>query len=701
LGIDGCEMLTSSFNRKNLYYEVRPKGKGKEDVKNIAELINEKHAKQTGIIYCLSRKNCEDLAKALRVEHKIKAHHYHAGIAPEEKSRVQKEWQAGKYTVIVATIAFGMGIDKANVRFVIHHSIPKSLEGYYQETGRAGRDGHKSSCYLFYGYGDAGKIRRMIDDSDGSWEQKDRQHQMLRKMVQFCENQSDCRRVQVLGYFGENFRSHECHALCDNCNSDSTFENVDYTEYAREAIDLVRQIAKDDVTVLYCIDIFRGSESKRVREGKHAEVAGYGVGSDLDRGDIERLFYRLLSEEALMEKSIYNRAGFTNQYVGLGRRCKAFEPGKEKLFMQVRTKTPAKAKNTAKTNGKKTTNAKRAKTDLPLSTFVSSPIVAAKKGSKTVQKNLEQYAYDDFVEPDNDVETDGDYAETDDEYSDDAFEPVRIAGQTRQEKNSRTPGPPITADKALAGCRDDFHRLLVLSFADSAKRKVKDIMISKSLRTAPFSESMLREMAINFTDTPEKMLQIPGVTEEKVKLYGKEFLKMVKDTRETYEAEQIAPEEEDDEQLDPNSRNVIDLVSDDDEDYGDFDLDEDEDDGEPSAYFQPQEVQDFNARFANSQSNALRTAAGTPTQTAKKGKFARKKTYRAKDSMASNGRANVGRRKQYARDEGEGSNRVWKKRGGGKRSTSGGGRSAAGAKRNAGGGTGQNKAGSLISMMPT
>src|SRR5438034_6992218 len=133
----------------------------------------------------MSRQNCEKLAEKLRQQYGIKAHHYHAGMEAVQKIFVQKEWQAGRYNVIVATIAFGMGIDKPDVRFVIHHTIPKSLEGYYQETGRAGRDGKRSGCYLYYGYRDTSALKRMIDDGDGSWEQKDRQHKMLRNVVHF------------------------------------------------------------------------------------------------------------------------------------------------------------------------------------------------------------------------------------------------------------------------------------------------------------------------------------------------------------------------------------------------------------------------------------------------------------------------------------------------------------------------------------
>ena len=324
LGIESCEVFTQSFNRPNLTYEVRSKGKGKEVLDGIANTINTSYKNQSGIVYCLSRKNCEKTAKDLREGYGIKAHHYHAGMEAEEKRAVQKGWQAGKYHVIVATIAFGMGIDKPDVRFVIHHTIPKSLEGYYQETGRAGRDGKRSGCYLYYGYQDTSALKRMIDDGEGSYDQKERQRKMLRNMIQFCENKSDCRRVQILLYFNESFRKEDCNAACDNCNSESSFESQDFTNDAVAAIELVKRVEGDRVTLLHCVDVFRGAKNKKITELGHVKLDQYGAGSHLDRGDIERLFYRLLSEDALREENKVNKGGFALQYVHVSTRLSTF-----------------------------------------------------------------------------------------------------------------------------------------------------------------------------------------------------------------------------------------------------------------------------------------------------------------------------------------------------------------------------------------
>lgn len=315
LGITGCAVFTQSFNRPNLAYEVRPKGVAKNNLESIATTINTFYKNQSGIVYCLSRKSCESIATSLAKDFNIKAHHYHAGMEPPDRAGVQKLWQAGRYHVIVATIAFGMGIDKPDVRFVIHHTIPKSLEGYYQETGRAGRDGKRSGCYLYYGYQDTKALKRMIDEGEGSWEQKERQRKMLRNVVQFCENKSDCRRVQVLNYFNESFKAEDCHRACDNCNSTSTFETQDFSEYASHAISLVGKIQKENVTLLHCVDILRGSKNKKISDMEHHHLQEFGAGSHLDRGDVERLFHRLVSEDALAEHHVVNKAGFASEYV--------------------------------------------------------------------------------------------------------------------------------------------------------------------------------------------------------------------------------------------------------------------------------------------------------------------------------------------------------------------------------------------------
>jgi bloom syndrome protein len=312
LGMKGCEQYKQSFNRPNLHYHVLKKEKGV--LENIARLIKDNYTKQCGIIYCYSRKACEKTAETLRDKHNIKAEHYHAGMDSDDKKRIQRDWQEGEVHVIVATIAFGMGIDKPDVRFVIHHTIPKSLEGYYQETGRAGRDGLVSGCYLYYTYGDTNSMKRQIQDGQGSQEQKTRQFRMLNDVVAFCDNRADCRRVQVLRYFNESFAAHDCNDTCDNCSSKATFVEQDFTDLAAAACSLVKSIGKGKVTMRQCIELLRGTKNKTVNQA-FTRLHDVGAAQGVEIGEIERLFHRLAADGALREYSEMNNAGFPLEYV--------------------------------------------------------------------------------------------------------------------------------------------------------------------------------------------------------------------------------------------------------------------------------------------------------------------------------------------------------------------------------------------------
>jgi bloom syndrome protein len=320
LGMKDATVYSQSFNRPNLHYAVRSKkgkGKAKEFLDDVVELINREYRNQTGIIYTLSRKSCEQLAKMLQTQYGINAHHFHASMTADDKARVQRQWQNGTIKVVIATIAFGMGIDKPDVRFVIHHTIPKSLEGYYQETGRAGRDGKISGCYLYYGYPDTKILKDFIYKSEGTEEQKERQRKMLQRIVQYCENRSDCRRVQVLHYFGESFLKEECGGTCDNCKSDAVFKTEDFTPQAQAALKIVHNVQDSHVTLLHCVEILRGVATAKIKKLGHESVHGFGAASHISRGEVERIFYRLLMENALAEHNVINRGGFATQYLNV------------------------------------------------------------------------------------------------------------------------------------------------------------------------------------------------------------------------------------------------------------------------------------------------------------------------------------------------------------------------------------------------
>ena len=590
LGMDGCEVFSQSFNRPNLTYEVRLKNKNV--LEDIARTINNSYRHQSGIIYCLSRKQCENIAAKLAKNHGIKAHHYHAGMDADDKRKTQKLWQAGEYNVIVATIAFGMGIDKADVRFVIHHTIPKSLEGYYQETGRAGRDRLPSGCYLYYGYGDTSSLKRMIDEGEGSKEQKDRQRQMLRKVVQFCENKSDCRRVQVLAYFNEHFDSAACNGSCDNCLSDTVFETQDMTDYVIPALELVEQLSANEmkVTLLQCVDVFRGGKSKRTTQLKWDELPEYGVGKELQRGDVERLFYRLLGEDALRETNVLNKAGFNVQYVQLGRQSFMFRQKRKRITLPIRISPEGKKapRKTKKDNSNTGTSR-----NLPLSTNVSSPVQAKarRQGNRKAGSDDDRplhrngYARDGFVV--------GSSPNQDDE--DDGFAPIRERHKPTNPTKAKL-GPPIGTDEKMANL-NDCHRMVIEDFFIHAKELSNKLIVDKSLRAQPFSDSMLREMAINFPKTITDMLRIPDIDPAKVELFGRKFLPLVRKAQNRYDEMMVAT----DDTLPSSSRQdaVVEISSDDDADedeYGSMDgLEEVDSEEERSAYFQPDpDIQAFN-----------------------------------------------------------------------------------------------------------
>ncbi|CAI5759089.1 unnamed protein product [Candida verbasci] len=318
LKMDNPKFLKQSFNRINLYYEI--KWKTGNFIELIKDYIETKYKDKTGIIYCHSKNSCEQTSAKL-ASFGIKCSFYHAGMSPEDRFEIQNNWQQGKILVICATIAFGMGIDKSDVRFVIHSFIPRSLEGYYQETGRAGRDGEKSECILFYSYKDARSLQGMIQrDPDLDDDGKESHLSKLRQVVQYCENKTDCRRKLVLQYFNESFDPKNCGKQCDNCKNFNhiTVIEKDVTEYAKDIIKLVKSIQKQKVTILHCQDVFKGLNHSKIVKMRHNTNEYHGKGKSLDRTDIERIFFYLLSEQCLQEYQLM-KSGFASTYVSTGK----------------------------------------------------------------------------------------------------------------------------------------------------------------------------------------------------------------------------------------------------------------------------------------------------------------------------------------------------------------------------------------------
>ena len=270
LGIPTAKEFKSSFNRPNLYYEVRQKT-GDID-RQIVTFIRRNEGK-SGIIYCLSRKKVEELAAVLRAND-IKAEPYHAGLDPETRSATQDNFLMERIDIIVATIAFGMGIDKPDVRFVIHYDIPKSLDGYYQETGRAGRDGGEGQCIAFYARKDLQKLEKFMEGKPVAEQEIGRQ--LLRDTEAYAET-SVCRRKMLLYYFGERYTEDNCHC-CDNCLHPRT--QTDAREALLVVLKAVKQL-KEDFRAQYVINFIKGEATDDIVAHKHDMLDDFGAGEDI------------------------------------------------------------------------------------------------------------------------------------------------------------------------------------------------------------------------------------------------------------------------------------------------------------------------------------------------------------------------------------------------------------------------------------
>ena len=285
LGILDAKEFKSSFNRPNLYYEVRPKTKDVD--KDIIKFIKQ-HPGKSGIIYCLSRKKVEELAAILRAND-IKAAAYHAGLDSPTRTQTQDDFLMENIDVIVATIAFGMGIDKPDVRFVIHYDIPKSLEGYYQETGRAGRDGGEGICLAFYSSKDLDKLEKFMEGKPVA--EQDIGRQLLVETAAYAET-SVCRRKMLLHYFGEVYEKENC-GNCDNCLHPKTkIEAKDELVTVLKVIQLIKENFRSD----YVIDFIVGKETEEILAHKHHELEEFGVGEDKD----EKIWNPVIRQALLM-----------------------------------------------------------------------------------------------------------------------------------------------------------------------------------------------------------------------------------------------------------------------------------------------------------------------------------------------------------------------------------------------------------------
>lgn len=305
LHIQKCITFTASFNRPNLYYEVRHKPSNNEDfIEDIVKLINGRYKGLSGIVYCFSQKDSEQVTVSLQ-KLGIKAGTYHANMDAKYKTKVHKGWAANQIQVVVATVAFGMGIDKPDVRFVIHHSMSKSMENYYQESGRAGRDDQKADCILYYGFGDIFRISSMVVMENVGQEK-------LYDMVSYCQNMNKCRRVLIARHFDEVWESANCNRMCDNCCRENSLEKKDITGYCRDLIKILEQAdnMSEKLTPLKLIDAWSGKGLSKLRV---AEVTP----PKLPREELERIIAHLLLQQYLREDFSFT-AFATISYLKIG-----------------------------------------------------------------------------------------------------------------------------------------------------------------------------------------------------------------------------------------------------------------------------------------------------------------------------------------------------------------------------------------------
>ncbi|XP_056427533.1 recQ-like DNA helicase BLM [Hyla sarda] len=336
------QIFSMSFNRDNLKYEVLPK-KPKKVAFDCMEWIKKNFPTESGIIYCLSRHECDTMADTLQKEG-LAALSYHAGLSDSNRDYVQHKWiNQDDCQVICATIAFGMGIDKPDVRYVIHATLPKSVEGYYQESGRAGRDGEMSHCLLFYSYSDVTRIRRLIQmEKDGNSQTKQTHFNNLYSMVHYCENVLECRRMQLLAYFGENtfnpkFCKENPKVACDNCCRTTEYKSRDVTDEVKTIVKFAQEHcasqgrgkgAKNRLTLNMMVDIFLGSKSAKIQTGI------FGKGAAYSRHNAERLFRKLVLERILDEELYITANDQAVAYVRLGERSNAVLSGFLKVQFQ-------------------------------------------------------------------------------------------------------------------------------------------------------------------------------------------------------------------------------------------------------------------------------------------------------------------------------------------------------------------------------
>lgn len=303
LGFAQSNEFVASFNRENLYIEVAPK---RDPVKQTVRFL-ERFKDQSGIIYCFSRKQVDELAAYLATKG-FSVRPYHAGLEDGERRRNQEAFIRDDAQIMVATIAFGMGINKPNVRFILHYDLPKSIEGYYQEIGRAGRDGLPAHCLLLYSYGDVAKQHYFIDQKEGDERRSAIQH--LDAIVRYAEDEINCRRKPLLTYFGEAYSAEKCNN-CDNCTAEPPVL-ADITISAQKFLSCVRRTG-ERFGAGHVVDVLRGSQSEKVLRWEHEKLSTYGIGAELTEKQWMHLARQLVQMGYLSQEGEFRTLSLTDK----------------------------------------------------------------------------------------------------------------------------------------------------------------------------------------------------------------------------------------------------------------------------------------------------------------------------------------------------------------------------------------------------
>lgn len=506
---------TSSFNRPNLRYEVRRKDTKTIDA--IAEYIS-KRPSESGVIYCLSRKDCEKLAEKLQ-EHvrsksgcnRVRVSFYHADLDPHERQRRHSEWSNGIISVLCATIAFGMGIDKPDVRYVIHYSMPKSITHYYQESGRAGRDGDNADCILYYSYKDKKILENMIVKSSNnpSGQATRRKIDQLYSCVGYCEDEFACRRTLQLDFFGEKFDRSKCNKTCDNCRAQREPDRRDLTSVAQTILrlftDATQQKRGTRLTLVQLIDLFRGSKSQSATKFLDTgRLQGYGAGSKYKKHEVDRMAHSMVFDRIIVEKSVENKSGFNSDYVEFAENAMAVQNGSRKFFVDF--PKPAKRADVEKENKAAEPKSTRSRKQDSTGKKKKAPAPAAKANAKKAALNMIQKPLTFTID-----ESSGD--EEDDDELDVAVRPRSTAG-----KSQSVSILPHEATQVLIS----RIKTLATNWAEEERMYGKNMFYWNIL-----SNDAMKSIAAQAPTTIEDLEGIGVLGENIIKEYGERIVKIV------------------------------------------------------------------------------------------------------------------------------------------------------------------------------